>query len=118
MDKIVKLITELNAEQSKMILEHISLSGQATKAEVKASNDMLGFKVDGIIKRQDIANHRVSCLEETSVIIPKNRRWRVATIFAACMLILAMCGAWAYHHLDFKKSFENITKTELKDETN
>jgi hypothetical protein len=44
--------------------EFLDLMAKGIRAEIKAGNDMIKYQIDGIIERQDKANHRTTKLEE------------------------------------------------------
>ena len=91
------------------IKELLELHTKAIKAEVKSTTDILGYKIDGIIERQDVANHRVSKLEDRSELFDKhvctteklwkNRRWVAVAVFLV-VFISASFSTWVYHNID------------------
>lgn len=110
----IKFIIEQNDKQSKAIFEHIALSTQAVKAEVKASTDMLGLKVDGIIDRQDLANGRTKKLEGKVIVLERFRKTTMMVVsrwylVLALFVLIGLGSAWSYHKINFKKTIENKT---------
>jgi len=82
---------------------------KAIKAEVKATTDLLSYKIDGIIDRQDIANHRTTKLEDECERFDKHvcntdklwkaRRW-IAIVFFVVIFASSWLSMYIYHNVD------------------
>lgn len=92
-------------------------------AKVNAAVDIVNIKIDDVImpKLKEIETHaketngRVTELENNTIRVPKNKRWRVAGILLIVAFVIGLVSAVSYHKINWKQTFENKTKVELKE---
>lgn len=104
------------------IKELLQVQTQALKAEIKATNDMLGYKLDELTTHVKITNGRVTDLETKAIGFDdhcKNtkkitRHWKPILIASAVFIILiSATTTLIMDKIDWVKTFEKQTGIEL-----
>ena len=87
----------------------------ALKAEVKSQNELLGYKMDEMIKHQKITNGRVNALEGKCEVYEKhvnksdviwNRRRPIIAGFFVVMFLSSLLSAWLVENVDVQRTIE------------
>ena len=90
-------------------------------AKVNAAIDIVNVKIDDVITpklnesiaHQKETNGRVTCLEETTIKIPKNKRIKILGVIIAAVFLVGLVSAASYHAVNWAKTFTNKTKIEF-----
>ena len=109
-DEIYKLL-EL---QSESINKTIRYGLKGIRQYVDAGSEAINLRLDTIKDLDEKRNGKIEKLEKETGVM----RWmhRNPIPSAIAVLIIIMIGAFGYHRINIKKTVENITKIELKDE--
>lgn len=104
--------------------ELLQTQTQVLKAEINATTDMLGYKLDEVIKRQDAANHRTSKLEIRCEKYDKSnesfhrftKNWKVYLVgFGILVVCTGLLSSWISERVDIKKTIQEKTGIKLTD---
>jgi len=95
------------------IKELLELHTKAIKAEVKATTDILGFKLDEVIAHQVVTNGRVTKLEDSCSVFDRHVKntnsFKKNWLFIACvalvlMFVTSMGSHWVIQKVDAEKT--------------
>jgi len=105
--------------------ELLEVHTQAVKAEVRATTDLLGYKIDEVIEHQKVTNGRVTNLEEERLDFREHcnrtdkffNNWKKNLLVASIFIVaISLASTWLYHNVDIVKTFEKKTGIELLSE--
>lgn len=105
------------------IKEILEAQTKAVKAEIKATTDLLGYKLDEVINHQKITNGRVTELEDKSAnfdthINNTQKAWKHRKIIAFALIILifgsTLVSTLIVQNIDAKGTIEKRLNLKLR----
>lgn len=118
-------MTKDDKEYLELMQKSLTQSFKTEIARVNAGIDIVNVKIDDVVmpklhevdEKVGITNGRVTCLEDaTRPFNKKNRKYSLIGL-VACMMIVGLTMAYAYHNVNFKKTVENRTGVEFMVDT-